>query len=119
MFMLIITVIVLLLVVYVVAIKNSNFSKIINMTNIDLQNSMIVDVREKSEFAAGHSDKSINIPLSEIQAGRLDDFKNTNKENIVLVCRSGNRAGQAEQILKQNGITKKIQNLGAWQNLDN
>ena len=89
-----------------------------NMAGVNLQNSFIVDVREVEEFAAGHNPNSINIPLSEIQKGRLSEFKNTDKENIVLVCRSGSRAGMVESILKQNGITKNIVNLGPWQNLE-
>jgi len=90
-----------------------------NNTKISFTNSLVVDVRTKEEFASGNFPGSINIPLGEISGSNLDTFRNTDKENIVLVCRSGNRAGQAENILKESGISKNIVNVGPWQNLKN
>jgi len=89
-----------------------------NMQNnkVSIENSLIVDVRTRGEFVSGNFPGSINIPLDEV-AVNLEKFKNTDKQNIILVCRSGARAGQAEQILKSSGITKNIVNLGPWQNL--
>jgi rhodanese-related sulfurtransferase len=84
---------------------------------INLENSLVVDVRTREEFDAGHDEASVNIPLSDIEAGKLDVFKNSDKENIILVCRSGGRAGTAESILKTSGIAKNIYNLGPWQNI--
>jgi phage shock protein E len=69
----------------------------------------IVDVRSSSEFMGGHVAGSINIPLQEIPK-RLAEFKKM--ENIVLCCASGNRSGQADMYLKQNGIT--CENGGSW-----
>lgn len=83
---------------------------------INKENSLMVDVRTRSEFAAGNFPGSVNIPLDEL-GNNLDVFKNTEKENIVLVCRSGARAGQAESILKSSGVSKNILNLGPWQSL--
>jgi rhodanese-related sulfurtransferase len=112
--------VVVLLLVYFVVINLSSGGKISeeNMEEINLQNSLLVDVREVNEFAAGHNPNSVNIPLSEIEKGRLTEFQNTNKENIILVCRSGGRAGRVENLLKESGVSKNIINLGAWQNLD-
>jgi rhodanese-related sulfurtransferase len=116
--MLIVTIMILILAGYLYVNNNSNNKAISSMDNANFVNSLVVDVRERDEYSAAHSSKTINIPLSDIQSGKIDIFANTDKEEIVLVCRSGNRAGIAAEILKSNGINKKIVNYGAWQNLD-
>jgi phage shock protein E len=75
------------------------------------EGAFLVDVRSKGEYALGHADGSINIPLDELQ-DRLSEFNN--KQNIVVFCRSGNRSSMAKCILDQNGFTNVI-NGGTWQ----
>ncbi len=64
----------------------------------------VVDVRETSEFAGGHFDGAINIPLGIIPL-RLDEFK-AMRGPVVVYCRSGNRSGMAMQVLKQAGLSE-------------
>jgi phage shock protein E len=64
----------------------------------------VVDVRETGEFAGGHFDGAINIPLGIIPL-RLDEFKAMSGP-IVVYCRSGNRSGMAQMLLKQAGLTE-------------
>lgn len=71
----------------------------------------LVDVRTPEEFASGSVKGAVNIPLDEISSN-LSKFKN--KKNIVVFCRSGNRSGQAKQILEKNGI-QQVTNGGTWQ----
>jgi len=74
---------------------------------------IIVDVRSPEEWDHdGHAECSVNYPLDEIES-KVDDLKNY--DHIVLVCRSGNRAGVAKRILEQAGL-KNIENKGPWQN---
>lgn len=73
----------------------------------------LVDVRTPMEFANGHPEGSVNIPLNTIQSN-LVRFKN--KKNIILFCRSGNRSGQAAGILRSKGITD-VYNGGSWKNV--
>jgi phage shock protein E len=63
----------------------------------------VVDVREPSEFASGHFQGSMNIPLGIIPL-RLEEFKAMNGP-IVVYCRSGNRSGMAMNLLKQAGMS--------------
>jgi len=59
---------------------------------------VIIDVREKDEFAAEHVEHAINIPLSvfaSIAPGVLNQLKN---REIVFMCFSGARAQQAQAI---------------------
>lgn len=74
---------------------------------------LLVDVRTPQEFAEGHIAGSVNIPLQDLTARMSEIPKDT---NAVIYCRSGNRSGQAMQILANAGYTK-IYDLGgviAW-----
>jgi rhodanese-related sulfurtransferase len=61
---------------------------------------VVVDVREPSEFAAGHVIDSRNIPVAQIasRAGELP----ANKAVIVL-CASGSRSSRAAAALRKAG----------------
>lgn len=64
---------------------------------------LYVDVREPSEWQAGHIEWAILVPLSEIEAGKYDKIpKNT---PVNLYCRSGRRSGIAYDILTKAGYT--------------
>ncbi|NUR51537.1 MAG: rhodanese-like domain-containing protein [Hamadaea sp.] len=64
----------------------------------------IIDVRTPAEFETAHIPGSYNVPLHLLQehtgeiSGHLD-------QDIVLVCRSGQRAAQAEQHLAAAGLS--------------
>lgn len=70
----------------------------------------IVDVRTYGEFMGGNVAGSINIPLNEIQE-RIDEIQKL-KAPLVLCCASGNRSGQAQHFLSQQGI--ECYNGGSW-----
>lgn len=71
----------------------------------------IIDVRSKGEFAGGHKNGSINIPLNEIGT-HISKIK-TMKKPLVLCCASGGRSSQAVGILKNAGIDQ-VENGGSW-----
>jgi rhodanese-related sulfurtransferase len=75
---------------------------------------VIVDVRTPGEFAEGHIEKSINIPVDEI-ANRIEQLKDY--QVIIIVCRSGSRSARAKSILENAGFTNII-NGGGWQSFD-
>lgn len=76
---------------------------------------IIVDVRSQEEWEFdGHADCSVNYPLDEFES-KIAELKDYDK--VILVCRSGNRAGIAKSILRSSGFTKEIENLGPWQNV--
>ena len=76
----------------------------------------IVDVRTEQEYAIGHLQNAINIPLDTIQAN-VDRIKNFNAGAIVFYCRSGNRSGQAVSYLKQLGL-QNIYNGGSIEDMN-
>lgn len=79
------------------------------------RDAVIIDVRTYEEFAAGHIKNSKNIPLQIIES-KINDIITLNKP-IIVCCRSGMRSGQANSILKRNGI--ESMNGGGWQSLQN
>jgi rhodanese-related sulfurtransferase len=63
---------------------------------------VILDVREVSEYEAGHIPDAQLIPLGELP-DRLNEVPRD--ETVVIVCRSGNRSAQAHQFLLDQGFT--------------
>jgi rhodanese-related sulfurtransferase len=65
----------------------------------------ILDVRTPAEFETAHIDGSYNVPLDVLKdhgsqvAERLDQG-----HDVVLVCRSGQRATQAAELLRSTGV---------------
>lgn len=74
----------------------------------------IIDVRTPGEFATGHANGSINIPLQELPQ-RLSEIKDI-KGDIVLCCASGMRSSSALDMLRLAGV-KNVVNAGSWLNV--
>lgn len=68
---------------------------------------IILDVRTKDEFKAGHISKAILIPVQELEK-RLSDISNYKDKQILVYCRTGNRSKKALSILQENCFTKLI-----------
>lgn len=73
----------------------------------------LVDVRTTIEFADGHIDGSINIPVADLRRrmGEIDASR-----GVVLYCRSGARSARAAGMLRKAGI-EGVYDLGpmsAW-----
>ena len=69
---------------------------------INRQNAVMLDVREKKDFDSGHVVKSINMPMAKLKQRMIELKKHQNKP-IVVVCRTGQQAGEAVRALKDNG----------------
>lgn len=81
------------------SISNEDLKQMVN------SNAFLVDVRTPGEFASGSAKGAVNIPLDTVSQ-QLKKFKG--KDQIVVFCRSGNRSGQAKQILESNGIENVV-----------
>ena len=62
----------------------------------------VIDVRSSWEYAEGHVDGAVNIPLDEITQ-RVNEIQGM-KAPYLLYCQSGNRSGMATSILQQSGV---------------
>lgn len=70
---------------------------------------LVLDVRTPAEYSEGHAVRATNLPLQDIQAGKLPSAAKDSK--IAVYCRSGNRSAQAVKLLKQAGYSN-VQDLG-------
>ncbi len=77
----------------------------------------LLDVRTPAEFETVHIPGAYNVPLDLLKEHR-EELRNHLDEDVVLICRSGARAGQAQQALAEIGLPHvKVLNGGmlAWQ----
>jgi rhodanese-related sulfurtransferase len=62
----------------------------------------VVDVRSPAEFETAHIPGSYNVPLDVLRTHE-DDIRERLDGDVVLVCRSGQRSTQAQQLLNSAG----------------
>lgn len=62
----------------------------------------IIDVRTEEEFASGHIENAINIPLNILKKEILNKYPDKS-EKLYLYCRSGNRSSQGARVLVEEG----------------
>lgn len=90
----------------------SKFSTLAGTNSEELITSIIViDVRTPEEFSETHVENSLNIDFLK------NDFtanisKLEKNKTYKLYCRSGNRSGQAEQLMRTLGF-KDVENIGS------
>ncbi len=80
------------------------------------QGAFILDVRQPEEWEAGHIPGATLIPLGELDS-RLDELPED--EDIVVVCRSGNRSATGRDILLDAGfldVTSMGGGMNEWAN---
>lgn len=75
----------------------------------------LLDVRTPAEWNEARAEGAVHLDLARIQAGELPPIDR--EERIYVYCRTGNRAGQAIEILEEAGFTDlvNIGGLGDWQ----
>ncbi len=74
------------------------------------KDTVLIDVRTSEEFNKNSINNAIHIEWTEISK-KVDELRLSKNDIIYLYCRSGNRSGKAQKILKQNGYLNVI-NLG-------
>jgi len=74
----------------------------------------VIDVRSKGEYAGGHYDGAVNIPVDTLSS-KIKALGNK-EAPIVVYCASGARSSQAVAILKSAGFTD-VTNAGGLGNM--
>src|SRR5215208_5611058 len=64
----------------------------------------VLDVRTPGEFETAHIAGAYNVPLDLLREHRDEIIKHLD-EDVVLVCRSGQRATKAEETLREAGLS--------------
>lgn len=78
---------------------------------------VILDVREDSEFGAGHISGARHIPVAELEK-RISELDDGREKDILIYCRAGQRSARAATVLKRHGFTSLYKLDGgimAWQ----
>jgi rhodanese-related sulfurtransferase len=69
---------------------------------------IIMDVRERDEFEAEHVEHSINVPLSHFAVVAPGVLNQLRERDVLILCRSGNRARLAAEQVRQMGYSDKV-----------
>jgi rhodanese-related sulfurtransferase len=79
-----------------------------------LPDATVIDVREPSEFSAGHVPGATPIPLGQL-GERLAEI--TGEGPVYLICQSGGRSAKATEFLASRGVNAVNVEGGtsAWQ----
>lgn len=70
------------------------------------QEGVVFDTRNKDEFRQGHITDAVHVPLSEIQGGRLTHLEKYKNTPIIVVCKTGQTAGDSATRLLKAGFTQ-------------
>jgi len=63
----------------------------------------MIDVRTPAEFETEHIAGAYNVPLDLLREHRAEILRHLD-DDVVLICRSGQRAGTAEDVLRRAGL---------------
>jgi phage shock protein E len=74
------------------------------------EGALLLDVRTVAEFASGHLESAVNVPLHELDS-RLQGLGPKDRA-VVVYCLSGTRSGMAVRMLRKAGFSR-VANLGA------
>jgi rhodanese-related sulfurtransferase len=74
--------------------------------DVEEENALMLDIRDKAEYDCGHISGSINMPLHRLQQGRFLFGKN---RRIIICCSDGIESVSAYEILRAEGY--KVYNI--------
>ena len=77
---------------------------------------LLLDVRTPAEFTESHIDGAVLHPLSDLKPARVEEL-GRGRARCVLICRSGNRARQAAELLGDvlSTVTVLEGGMSAWE----
>ncbi len=75
---------------------------------------LLIDVRETSEWDAGHLNDAINIPMALLPL-KIEEVAPNKDQKIVLHCERGGRSSQSVLTLEKMGYTDVSNFAGGYQ----
>lgn len=84
---------------------------------INRKDALVIDVRDESEFKAGHINNARHIPEKQIPE-RLKEIEKFKTKAVIVSCASGRRSATVVDNLKKQGFTEVAAlagGIGAWQ----
>ena len=83
---------------------------------INREDAVVLDVRETSEWSAGHVPNARHIALGQLDK-HLSELEKFKSRPVIICCASGNRSSSACGTLKRAGFERVFNlsgGLGAW-----
>ena len=81
---------------------------------------VVIDVRDRHEFLAGHVAGALNLPPDRLMFGYVPELASVPKHaEIIVYCRSGERAKAAKHILEEMGFTRVTNGINMAHMQDN
>ncbi|MCA1223768.1 rhodanese-like domain-containing protein [Streptomyces sp. 8L] len=65
---------------------------------------LLIDVREDDEWAAGHAEGALHVPMSDFVARFGEVSEAADGRTAYVVCKAGGRSAQVTQYLVQQGV---------------
>lgn len=90
--------------------------QLVNLVN--KEDALVLDVRDKKEYEAGHIVDALNIPYSSLES-RVDELKKFKERPIVVTCRMGQHSGTVGTQLRKQGFARVLRLTGGiteWRN---
>ncbi|HYF28329.1 MAG TPA: rhodanese-like domain-containing protein [Baekduia sp.] len=66
--------------------------------------SLLVDVRERAEWDAGHARQALHVPLGGVPARLAELEAEADGRPVVFICRSGARSARAARTAVEGGL---------------
>ncbi len=68
---------------------------------------LVLDVRDRADFLAGHAPGAVNVPLSQL-LGRLADLPAAPDGPLLVSCGGGSKQTRAVAFLRANGVDAAV-----------
>jgi rhodanese-related sulfurtransferase len=84
---------------------------------INVDGAMVLDVRDRSEFSAGHIVDAVHIPHGDV-AGRIGELAKYKEKPVIVADKLGQHAGAVGRLLKREGFhVRRLQGgMSEWAN---
>ena len=96
--------------------RSVSAQQLVDMVN--REDAVVLDVRDKKEYEAGHIVDALNIPYASLES-RLAELKDFKDRPLVIACRMGQHAGAAGTLLRKNGfeqVSRLTGGIAEWRN---
>jgi rhodanese-related sulfurtransferase len=85
---------------------------------VNREGAIVLDVRDKKEFQAGHIVDAVNIPFATLES-RVEELKKYKDKPIIVTCKMGQHAGAAGTLLRKQGfdnVSRLTGGMAEWLN---
>jgi rhodanese-related sulfurtransferase len=105
-------------VIYEVRERMQAFAALSSMQAVRLMNqgALVIDLRGKEHYDAGHIGDARNVPVGELKA-QADSLKKWRDKNVITYCDTGVNGARGARTLMELGFTKVFNlhgGLNAW-----